>query len=474
MSDTNLPTVMTSAGLQPQTPAALLAQLIALVAATNPGYTANLPASLVEDVSSTDVGALVICDQFRVELVNSLTPYGANPFLLTQLGNIYGVMLGQATNTSVFCVFTGPAGYVISQGFTVSDGTNQYTTPTGGVIGTGGTSLPIFFIATASGSWAVPIGTVTQIITSVPPQISLSVTNPLAGLPSTGTQSESDYRAAVLQAGKAASQGMPSFLKTLLGNVPGVQPRLVSVIQNPGGGWEVICGGGDSYQVAYAIFQALFDVSILVGSTMAIDAITNANPGKVTTVLNHGLTSGQVINIAGVVGMTGVNNTPLTITVVDEKNFTIGIDTTSSGSYVSGGVVTPNPRNISVNIINYPDVYVVPYVNPPQQTVTMTVTWNTTATNVVNPASIAQLAQQGIANYVNALPVGVPMNLFELQAAFQNAVAPLLPAQLLTRMVFAVSINGVGVSPSSGTGIIAGDPESYFSTTPSSIVVTQG
>jgi hypothetical protein len=41
-------------------------------------------------------------------------------------------------------------------------------------------------------------------------------------------------------------------------------------------------------------------------------------------------------------------------------------------------------------------------------------------------------------------------------------------------MVFAVTIGGVGVSPESGTGIIAGDTQSYFITTASAITVTQG
>lgn len=87
-----LPVVLDKSGLQPQSPLSLRAQLLALVAATNPGYTANLPGSLIEDISSTDVAALALIDSARVELVNSLTPYGANAFLLLQLGNIYGVM----------------------------------------------------------------------------------------------------------------------------------------------------------------------------------------------------------------------------------------------------------------------------------------------------------------------------------------------------------------------------------------------
>ena len=118
----DLPVIIGPAGYVPAPPATILADLLAAVAATNPGYTANLPGSLVEDISSTDVAGIVLCDQAAAELINSLTPYAANVWLLTQLGNVYGVQIGQATNTSVYVVFSGTPGYSIPQGFVVSAG----------------------------------------------------------------------------------------------------------------------------------------------------------------------------------------------------------------------------------------------------------------------------------------------------------------------------------------------------------------
>jgi hypothetical protein len=41
-------------------------------------------------------------------------------------------------------------------------------------------------------------------------------------------------------------------------------------------------------------------------------------------------------------------------------------------------------------------------------------------------------------------------------------------------MVFQVIINGTIVSPNTGTGIYASDPESYFYTTAAQITVNQG
>ena len=87
---------------------------------------------------------------------------------------------------------------------------------------------------TFRGSWAVPAGTVSQLVTSVPSGIALTVTNPEPGTPGVATgETEANFRARVLQAGLAASQGMARYLKTLLGQVAGVQPQVPEVPPPP-------------------------------------------------------------------------------------------------------------------------------------------------------------------------------------------------------------------------------------------------
>ncbi len=466
---------MGSSGPIPQSPSVVQSALIQLVSSTNPGYTANLPGSLIEDLSSTSVAAILLCDAAQVELINSITPLGANPFILNQLGQMYGVPLGEATNTSVNVVFNGPPGWVIAQGFTVGDGTNQYNVADGGIIGSDGNSALLFCLATTSGSFAVPAGTVTQIFTAVPSTVTLTVNNPQPGTPGAGAETEASYRARVLQAGLAVSTGMATFLRTILNNVPNVQPRLVSVRQVPNnGGWEIIVGGGDPYEVAYAIYTSLFDISTLVGSTINVLSVSKANPGVAVTDLNHGLVTGQTgVKIAGS-NPSGYNVTNATVTVIDEKTFTYGVNTTSLGTYVGGGVVTPNNRNQVVTIQDYPDTYSIPFVLPPQQSVAMTVLWNTTSTNVISEAAMSQLAGPALLAYVNSLPAGQPMNLDVMVSTFTKAVSSIINPQLLTRLVFTVSINGIGVSPSAGTVIISGDPESYFLSTLADIDISEG
>lgn len=265
----NFPVVITSTGLQPQSPSSIQQQIITSVAATNPGYTPNLPGSLIEDVSSTEVGGVVVCDQAKVDSVNSLTPNGANEALLIQLGSIYGPQLGSTTNTSVPVVFTSPnVGYVVPNGFLVGDGTNTYSVP-GTVIGSTGVSPTVTATSVNPGSFAVPANTVTTLLTSVPSTITLSVNNTLAGTPGGAAETWYAFRARVLQAGLAACVGTARMIKTALGMVSGVTTNLISVQQASGGGIRVIASGGDTYAIAYAIFSSVADPSELVGSAVS-------------------------------------------------------------------------------------------------------------------------------------------------------------------------------------------------------------
>lgn len=478
---TDLPVVVTAAGAQPTPPATLLNALIADVSAVVPGYTARLPGVLIEDVSSTEVAGLVVCDTARVETINSLSPFSANDFLLLELGQVYigpGSAPAVPTNTSVFVQFvavdaTSAAlpGQVISIGFTVSDGTYQYVVQDTGVTGADGISPPLFCQATIAGSWAVPVGSVTQIVTSVPSIIKLTCSNPTAGISGAAAETAAQYRARVLQSGQAISTGTQTLLKTLLGQVFGVQQRLISVRQVSGGGWEVIVGGGDPFLIAGAIFASGTDISKLVASTLSVTAVTKANPGVVTTDLNHGYSTGRVAQINGMVGMTPLNGVNVTVTVIDEKRFSVGVDTSAYPTYVSGGVVTPNLRNQTPNLFNYPDTYAVPFVVPPQQTVTIAVGYSTTALNFASQAAVAQLASPAIADYVNSIAVGQSMSVLLLEDAFETATIGVLPTSQISNLTFAVSINGVSTAPVGK--LIFGDPESFFEATSSGITVTQ-
>ena len=458
-----LPVVLTKEGMQPIPPTDLWRQLLAAVAAIVPGYTANLPGGLIEDISSTDVAAIALCDSARVELINSLTPYGANEWLLAQLGQVYGVRVGDATNTSVQVIFNGPPGFVIRQGFTVSDGVYEYQCRSGGIIGAGGQSPPLTFIAVDSGSWEIPPGTVTQIATSVPASIGLTCSNLQAGIPGLVEETPTNFRARVLQAGLAAGVGMPSYVRTVVGNVSGVVQRLISVRQTQSGNWKVIVGGGDVFEVARALYESMLDISSLTGSELAIADISTSGNAVVTTNFNHGFSNGEIVYASDVRGM-DINGVPLTVTVLDQKRFSTGVSSVLRGRYASGGVLTPNRRNVVVSISDFPDVYRIQFVSPPRQIVSVTIQWGTLAPNFVNSAAVAQLGARAVSLYVNQIPVGLPINVYDLQRVFLDAVSSVIDPQLVSTLIFSISIDGVGVAPQVGTGLVIGDPESYLAT----------
>jgi hypothetical protein len=437
----------------------------------------------------------------------------------------------------------GDPGFVVGKGFLVSDGTFVYQVADGGIVASNGETDPLFAVATTSGSWAVPAGTVTKLETSVPSTVTLAVANKETGIPGTGAETLESYRSRVLEANLAASQGMARYLRTLLKEVSGVQSRLVRPLIQPGGNWMTIVGGGDPKEVAYAIYYALFDISNIVGSTLDVSTITNALPGVVTTFLNHGEPAGQDIVIAGVTP-SGFNGNFVVYSVLSEKTFQLGkrfllntivaatwsgsvvtfttttphgvtvgstyviagmtpsgyngtfvatsgttgstlkaaltpdpgastvmgqlqpgvalFDTSGLGAYVSGGVITPNPRNITSTIHDYPDTYPITIVIPPQQDVTITVTWGTSSPNFVADAAVAQAVAPAIVDYVNKILVGGPINVLDLEDAFQAGVQGILPSDAITVLDFAVSINGIGTPVTMGTKIVEGDPQSFF------------
>lgn len=403
MSD--LPVIVTQSGAQPTPPKTLLANLITNVAATVPDYTANLPPGLIADLAGTAVGAVALIDSAMVDTINSVTPYGANTPMLAQLGNIYGVRQGVGYNTSVNVTFISLPGFVVPKGFIVSDGNYQYAVQNSTIVPTGGQTEPVYCLATTSGSWAIPEGTVTQIITSVPKTIKITCTNITAGLPGPAAQTEESFRAQVMQAGMVTSQGVPSFLRTLLQKVAGVQSNLISYRNISAGKWALIVGGGDPYDVGLAAYNAIPDISVLTA---------------------------DVVDSAG-----------------------------------------KKPDSISVLISDYPDQYTIPVIRPTSQTVTVILTWNTRVVDQLDPDGVASTAAPVIVDYVNAVPIGEPINTYELESIFLTAISLLISPGQVSLIEVQIGINGTIVPPQDGTGLVYGSEYGYFTTDQSHVTVQQ-
>lgn len=460
-----------AAGPVPKTSEELRADLVSRATELSPGITTDLPGSLIEDIVGTDVGALLMADQIRVDLINSVGPLKANMYMLNLLAQQSGIS-GQKTegSTTVPVVFGGPAGFVVPQGFLVSDGTYTYQVADATIILSSGVSAMVTAIATNTGSWAVPTGTVNQIQTSLPSEITLTCTNPVAGTPGSAKESDYEFRERVWEGQMSTVQGYPGFIRQKLTDLSNVQARLVSVVQS-GNAWIVMCGGGDIYEMAGAIYKSAGDISRLKGTNLNVTGITNANPGVVTTDITHGFSNGQVINITGVLGMSGINNVPLTITVLSPHTFSIGINTTGSGAWTGGGLVTPNLRNNVVTINDRPDDYLIPFVVPLQQLVTIKFEWATESVNYLTDATIASLVSQPVINYVNGIFAGKPMNINNVKDVFLQAVNGTLDMSLISTLNVIVTVNGIITGVDAGTNIISGDPYSYWYIASNGVIV---
>lgn len=474
---------MTPQGLQPRAPIDIRNEIVERVAAERPGYTANLPGVMIEDIASTETAAVVESDQFLVDLVNSVSPHGANPFILKGLGGVYDVQPQIATNTSVYQVFYGPPGFVIVQGFTVGDGTYTYVAQEGGIIGESRQSLPIFCVSPTEGTWAVPAGSVTELNTSVPSDImnaGFGTVNPADGMLSSIGETIEDYRERVLTAGLAASTGMLRYLKTLVWRIPGVEKRLVSVRQDQvSGRYVALVGGGDPYQVGYAIYFALFWMGGLLEAPIEIIDISKENPAVITTAWNHNFVTGMNERIYGVEAtgwLKAINNKWYDVTAITARSFSIPFDNTAPNSeYLEGGFVEPNPIVEKVTINDWPDHYLVPYVLPAAEEVAITAIWVTNSPNYISASAVASAVAKPIADYINGIPCGTtPISIYELENAFLDNANPVLPRESVTVLRFEVSIGGVGVRPEGGSGIIPGDINGYFTIELANITIIEG
>lgn len=80
-----------------------------------------------------------------------------------------------------------------------------------------------------------------------------------------------------------------------------------------------------------------FNLFTQINLSGSVSAITQANPGEVTTSANHLLQTGQYVTFDSVGGMVEVNKKTYKITVIAADKFTIGIDTTTYTAYTAGG-----------------------------------------------------------------------------------------------------------------------------------------
>lgn len=400
-----LTTPITASGLVPRDPLDIKADLTARVSRARPGYTANIPGSMIDDILGTDVAAVTLMEQARVDTINSLTSATAQPNILNKMATQLGIQAGTTTNGSVDVQANNSTpGFVFNKGFIISDGNKQYILSSATAVKPDGTTSLMNFVCQTPGTFAIPRNTVNIVVTPLPSGITVNLTNPQDGVPGAVQEDISEFRARVLETQRAVAQGFLTTLRTTLQQVPGVSSRLISIAMNGTGitsGYRVLVGGGDETDVATAIFNSMFDLPALTQSTDA-------------------------------------------------------------------------SRNVVVNLRDGADTYAIPFVRPLQQSVGITVTWNTLSGNVVSDDSITQAVQPAVLNYINNIPAGGYINENTLRRRVTDAMGTVLPEEDVTRLVFGYTIDGQPAAPAAGEQEISGNPEGYFMTSVGAISVVRG
>lgn len=462
-----------NSGVEPTDPSTLRDQLVTHAAKLSPGVTTDLPGTLIEDMASTAVGALLQIDQAKVDLINAISPLNVTSSMLDQFGEIYGVKRGVGANPSAYVTFTGTPGLFLGAGFQVSDGTYLYETQENVTLPETGRLTNIYVLAISAGEYSIPAGTITQVVSGLSASVTLSVINPQPGTIGAQEESDASYRARIIQAGQSTTQGTPNFIKSCLQKVPNIIERSLSVSINRDvdgipQGYAVTADGGDPQQIAGAIYESCFDLLSLQGSTNTVSSATQSNPCTISTTLTHGLTNGQNVTISGAQGMNAINGS-FTATVLDAYRFTIPLDTSTAPLYSGGGLLETNPRNLTATLLDGTDRYDIPFIRPLQQKVRLIVHWQTSSVNIIDNDAATRLCAPNLADYINSLSVNEPINIMQLSTAFEAALLKIIPGNLITELSFELYLNDILTLPSPKGTTIAGDPQSYFTITPADI-----
>ncbi len=84
-----------------------------------------------------------------------------------------------------------------------------------------------------------------------------------------------------------------------------------------------------------------------------ITAVTKADPA-VVTVTGHGLSSGDVVKITEVLGMTELNNSSYIVAYISSSQFSlVDTDSTAYGTYISGGKINVGVFSNFCELTNY-------------------------------------------------------------------------------------------------------------------------
>lgn len=116
------------------------------------------------------------------------------------------------------------------------------------------------------------------------------------------------------------------------------------VIYKPVAGTVKVAIAGQALTTGWTASTTNGRVTFAANKTRSITAITKSAQAVLTVGAGHTYVVGDSVHVSGVAGMTQINGKRAFVTAVAASTITIGLDTTTYGTYTSGGTANTQPQ----------------------------------------------------------------------------------------------------------------------------------
>lgn len=250
----------TSNGYEKRSASEIKTSLVSFMKRNNATYQ-ELSADVQNNLLDTSAATISEVENAVSSLANSFGPsfQGDNGFMWEQQAASMGLKYKDATKSKVTLKFTGDPGLYIPANTETKYG---YKTDVSITLDTTGTG---YVSASSDDESVYAAGTIDSVATKV--SDTLTVTNPSATIPSQPEETNDELRIRSQRTIRSPRIGGLDYALLQLTSLEGVQERLCNFNFSQTTlkrGIEVIVGGGNSNEVANAIFKSFFDIGNIV------------------------------------------------------------------------------------------------------------------------------------------------------------------------------------------------------------------
>lgn len=224
-----------------------------------PAFTAET-ADIQNCLLDTEIIQLLELENIKADIANGFSPLFANDFMFELFARNCGLSYKSASKATAMLCFSGQAGTYIPQDTEVTGG---FTTDASAIIGTDG---KVFVSATSENDGVFEAGAINSLINNI---AGVSVTNPTPSVASQAKESLAELRQRAQQFFKNPRIGGIEYATAQLTGLKGVSSRLVAfkfVATDTKRGIEAIIGGGETDEVAKALFSSFLETQNLISN----------------------------------------------------------------------------------------------------------------------------------------------------------------------------------------------------------------